>query len=82
MKTASEWREYIMGLTEPEALISKSNAANSIEFVRSIMEDGLTADDVEDVLRAFAEQLQALGLPVGPGGDGAYMDLRDLLPQD
>lgn len=82
MKTASEWRAYIMGLTEPATLISKASAANSIEFVRSIMGDGLSPDEVEDVLRAFAEQLQALGLPVGPGGDGAYMDLRDLLPQD
>lgn len=72
----SEWIEYIDSIPVEE-LQSKVEAANSIEFVRKVMdEDGLDAESVDLLFQAFATRLMEAGLPMGVDG---YLDLAELL---
>ena len=72
----SNWIEYINSIPVEE-LQSKAEAANTIEFVRKVMdEDGLDADSVEILFETFATRLLEAGLPMGVDG---YLDLAELL---
>lgn len=55
-KTLPEWRDYILVLSGAD-LRSKAIAANSVAFVRALEADGLSARDIADVFRAFAQRL-------------------------
>lgn len=76
--TIEEWASYIGTLTGDE-LYSKALAANTIPFVRSMEEDGYSADDIERILTMFAEQFEHDGQMPPSGVDGTYIDFNMLL---
>jgi len=77
-KTLTEWRTYVAGLGGPD-LMSKARAANSIAFVRALEADGLSPDDITDVLLAFAQRLVEDGQEPPTRHAGFYIDYQRLL---
>ena len=72
-KTFTEWRAYIMGLAGAD-LRSKAIAANSVPFVRALEEDGLTAPEILNMFRTFADRLIEDGQVLPSRTTGDYLD--------
>lgn len=78
--TLEEWKQYIARLSG-KTLLEKARAANSVMFVRTLSDEGMEAEEITEVLRAFAERLVAIGIAVPTRFDGAYLNYADLLPE-
>jgi len=63
----SEWATYIEGLSG-QALYSQAVAANTQSFARTLLREGATMADVEQIMLLFVRQLRATGTKV-PGAD-------------
>lgn len=77
--TLEDWQAYIEGLPGGESLRSKAIAASSLTFVRALLADGLSPDDVTQVLVWFAERLQRDGQLLPGTIDGVYIDYGSLM---
>jgi len=77
-QTLSEWGAYIKGLSGAE-LRSQVVAANTIAFVRTLVAEGFSIDDMEPLMLLFVRQLRATGTGVPKGGcyDLVTMALTD-----
>jgi hypothetical protein len=73
-RTLAEWATYIASLPA-EGLARKARAINSIDVVDRLLEDGLTAAEVETVYVLFAQRMKQLSV-VMP--DGGLYDWRDM----
>lgn len=62
-----EWATYVAGL-EGHDLYSKLVAANSQTFAQTLLEEGMSMKDVEQVLALFVRQCQTAQVPVPFGG--------------
>ena len=62
-----EWETYIRQLGG-ENLFSQTVAANSHTFARTLLEEGATMGDVEQIMLLFVRQLRAMGVKVPEGG--------------
>lgn len=62
-----EWETYIKQLGG-ENLFSQAVAANTHTFARTLLEEGATMGDVEQVMLLFVRQLRAIGVKVPEGG--------------
>ena len=62
-----EWEMYIQGLTETD-LYSKAIAANTHSFARSLLHEGATMGDVEQIMLLFTRQLRATGVKIPESG--------------
>jgi len=73
-----DWREYVSDLAGDE-LRSQVIAANTHGFVRSLVAEGFSIDDMEPLMLAFVQQLRATGTGVPKGGcyDLVTMALTD-----
>ena len=73
IKPLSEWKRFIKELeADPAELYAAAEAANSAQWVHTMMERGATAQDVQAVLELFAQRFKALGFVPPIGG---YVDL-------
>ena len=63
----NEWAEYINGLAG-RGLYSQVIAANSHEFARALVDEGMSMADVEQVMLLFVRQLRAVGMKVPDSG--------------
>ena len=79
-RTLDEWAEYISGLSGKQ-LIAKARAANSIMFIRTLTEEGMDPEDIEDVLRLFAVRFLEVDIAPPTRFDGAYLNYNDLIPE-
>lgn len=77
-KNLAEWQAYVATLSGPD-LRSKAIAANSVAFVRSLEEDGLSPEDIAGVLRAFAARMHADGQEVPARSAGDFVDYGALV---
>lgn len=75
-ESVEEWASYISSLTGDQ-LRSKAIAANSLEFVRVLQEEGL-ASEVVNILVMFAVRLEEEGQLL-PSVEGQYLHYGDLL---
>jgi hypothetical protein len=64
--SAAEWTAYVAAL-DPERLSLEAAAANTARFVRTLQGEGLSAEEVMHVQRAFARRVAALGRPFPEG---------------
>jgi hypothetical protein len=78
-QSLADWSAYIETLAGAP-LFSQVVAANSQEFARDLVADGLTMDDVYQVMLGFVRQLRATGTKV-PGA-GAAWDLVNMALTD
>lgn len=62
-----EWKTYVAGLGGKN-LFSQAVAANTHTFARTLLEEGATMGDVEQILLMFVRQLRAIGVKVPEGG--------------
>lgn len=62
-----EWKTYIENLGG-ENLFSQAVAANTHTFARTLLEEGATMGDVEQIMLLFVRQLRAIGVKVPEGG--------------
>lgn len=76
--TMEDWDYYVGSLSEDQ-IVSKAYAANTMGFVRQMLEEGYTPQEVERILTLFAERLEALGKMVPDGGAGFYTSYLELL---
>lgn len=65
--TLDEWKLYVSGLGGT-ALFSQMTAANSQTFARTLLGEGHSMADVEEVLRLFVRQSVATGTRLPEGG--------------
>ncbi|MBK7864540.1 MAG: hypothetical protein IPJ65_39260 [Archangiaceae bacterium] len=68
-KDVAEWKAHLDGLSGLE-LRDKAQAANSMQFVELLQEDGFSADDIEAIFVLIAKRLVANGQV--PPFDGLY----------
>ena len=66
-KTLPEWQQYIRSLYGAP-LRSKAIAANSQRFTESLLENGLTIDDANQILLFFVRQMSAVGMKIPSNG--------------
>jgi hypothetical protein len=76
--TVEEWGQYI-GRLSGAKLFSKAIAANTLNFVRMLQDDGFANDEITDVLLMFALQVRKAGLDLPNGIPGEYLSYPDLL---
>lgn len=68
-KTLAEWRAYTAALSD-EALHQEAAAANSARFVRSLQEEGYSAEEIHGIFIIYAHRFKEQGLR--PPSDGLY----------
>lgn len=76
----AQWATYIQGLAG-RPLYSQAVAANTHTFARTLLEEGATMGDVEQVLLLFVRQLRATGTKV-PGGGPFNLPLMAMMDPD
>lgn len=77
-QTVVEWKGYIGALSGPD-LLSKAMAANSLEFVKLLQEEGMPPADITEILLSWARQIEADGQAPPEGFWGEYLSYGDLL---
>jgi hypothetical protein len=76
-ETLKEWMEYV-SILEPGEIVSKAKAANSKRFFDKMLEEGFTAQDITQIMQAFARRFLDFDLRP-PGG---LVDLVNLSKTD
>ncbi len=76
----AEWATYIQDLTGA-SLRSQSIAANTHTFARTLLEEGATMGDVEQIMLLFVRQLRATGVKI-PGGGPFDLNTMALMDAD
>ena len=76
--TLPEWKAYINTLSG-QPLRSKALAANSLAFIRGLEAEGMSAEDITDILKAFAFRLEADDQVLPGKTDGIYLDYTFLI---
>lgn len=76
--TIEEWADYIEELGD-SVLYSQAVAANSHQFAKTLVAEGLTMQHVEEIMLLFVRRLRAMGIKVPGGGvwDLVNMALTD-----
>ena len=77
-QTLYEWRQYVQTLDESN-ITSKAMAANSLNFVETLQEEGYSASEIEDILVLFAERMVELDRYVPGNAAGTYTSYQTLL---
>jgi len=76
--TVEEWGRYIAPLKGAK-LFSQAIAANTLNFVRMLQDEGFSNEEVTDVLLMFALQFRKADLDLPNGIPGEYLSYPDLL---
>jgi len=76
--TVEEWGQYISNLSGAK-LFSQAIAANTLDFVRMLQDEGFANDEITDVLLMFALQFGKVGLDLPNGIPDEYLSYPDLL---
>lgn len=76
--TVEEWGAYIGNLSGAK-LFSQAIAANTLDFVRMLQDEGFSNSEVTDVLLLFALRFDQLGMEIPHGFPGEYVSYPDLL---
>jgi len=66
-RSMKEWSEYI-GALAGGPLYSQAVAANTIDFGRALLEEGITMGEVEQIIMLFVRRLRITGTKVPRGG--------------
>jgi len=81
--TPEEWKAYLSDLSD-ERLGVESIAANSLNFVKVLQEEGLDAEQIGEVFKMFALELDERDMPLsdrGPRQMVSYYRLVNDYPQ-
>ena len=73
-----EWSKYVSGLEEEE-LWSKALAANSLEFVQVLQEEGFSPEEITQILLMFARQFLVTEQALPVDAAGQYLSYPALL---
>lgn len=79
--TVAEWAEYISTLRGSE-LYSKAIAANSLEFIQTLKQEGFSGGEISNILLLFARQFEADEQLPPDDLPGVYLSYQDLLDYD
>jgi hypothetical protein len=79
-QTVAQWAEYI-GKLRGKTFDHKARAANSVMFVRTLIDEGVECDDVVRILVLFAGRYRELGMAVPTWFQGAYLSYADLMAE-
>lgn len=76
--TLKEWSRHIRELTG-KTLYSQARAANTQVFARTLLEEGIQMDMIEEIILLYVRQLRAVGVAIPQGGafDMITMSLVD-----
>lgn len=77
-KTLNEWTAYVEKLSGAD-LRSKAMAANSLDFMRQLEEEGTPPQEVMRILTVFAKRFATTGQEVPSRYEGALVDYERLL---
>lgn len=77
-ETLKEWAQYISGLSG-EDLWEQGIAANTLEFVKTLKEEGFSSADVRELFILFVRQYKQSQMAPPSGMPGQYLDYTDLL---
>ena len=78
-RTLAEWAAYIAALPA-EGLAKKARAINSIDMVDRLLEDGLSAAEVESVYVLFAQRMKQLAIVMSDGGLYDWREMASRTP--
>lgn len=76
--TMEEWAVYIGGL-HGMTLWNKANAANTLEFVKTLQGEGYSSGAITQILFMFASQFHMEELAPPSGMPGQYLSFSDFL---
>jgi len=76
--TVEEWGKYITTL-DGAKLFSVAAAANSLEFVRSMQDEGFSNEEITDILTLFALRFRQVDIDPPEGLPGEYLSYIDLI---
>lgn len=76
--TLEDWQGYV-ALLPNDKLFSEALGANSLAFVTTLREEGLSPQDTVAVLLAFAAELSDRGLAVPTFSGSQFLSYPDLL---
>lgn len=76
--TVEEWGQYISKLSGAK-LFSQAIAANTLDFVKMLQDEGFSSDEVTDVLLMFAMRFRDADMDIPNGIPGEYISYPDLL---
>ena len=76
--TVEEWGQYISNLSGAK-LFSQAIAANTLDFVLGLQEEGFGSDEITEILLMFARQFDKVDLDLPNGIPGEYLSYPDLL---
>lgn len=82
-KTMSDWQLYIQNLSD-DRLMTEARSANTVTFSGYLSKEGYTADEIGEILMAFALELHARDLPLsdrGPGQMASYFRMVQGYPE-
>lgn len=66
-RTLPEWEQYVQSLYGAP-LRSKAIAVNSQKFCDTLLRDGYTVDDVNEIILFFVRQMSAVGMKIPSNG--------------
>lgn len=76
--TVEEWAQYISKLSGAK-LFSQAIAANTLDFVLGLQDEGFGSDEITEILLMFARQFDKVDLDLPNGIPGEYLSYPDLL---
>lgn len=77
-RTGEEWDSYLASLTDAELQI-QARAANTLEFVKKMSQEGYSPVEISDIFENFAQEMYSRDLLVPERGEGSYLSYRALL---
>jgi len=77
-QSVEEWATYIAGLSGV-SLRDKAIAANTLQFIEDLQEEGYSPSDITDILVLFALQFVVDGQAPAHGIPDEYLSFPDLL---
>lgn len=77
-ETVEEWIDYVSDLDD-ESLLDEAMAVNTVLFSETLLSEGFSPDDVEDVYLAFGNELVTRGIEPPRWMPGSYVNYLEIL---
>lgn len=75
-----EWSKYIEKLSG-RRLLDEARAANQVQFVRTLEEEGFKPTEINEIFHLFAQQFISTGQAAPGRFQGHYLNYRDLIDE-
>jgi hypothetical protein len=77
----NEWVSYILNEIPASDILHQSRVAGSNAFIRTLKEEGYTAEDLEAIHKAFALRYVREGMRIPMKMDGCHIDYNSLVEE-